>query len=165
MKEEIQRIQNRFRMKPHPEGGFFGNGSRSSEFIRNEYLPSRYTGPRNIHSSIYFMVTKESPSKFHKLKTDELWHFYSGDPIQIHLLKDSGHYSKVELSSKPGSERFQYLVKQNTWMAATCVGEQGYTLVGCSLAPGFEFEDFQLADREKLLKDYPNQKDLIVQFT
>jgi len=154
-----------FRMKAHPEGGFFSAGSRSSEFLRPDDLPSRYNSPRNLYSSIFFMVTSESPSRFHRLKTDELWHFYKGDDLEIHTISDTGSYAKYVMSGRDGVEDFQYLVRRNTWMAATCKGDAGYALAGCSLSPGFEFEDFELADRRSLIELCPKHEDLITQLT
>ncbi|MCP4120389.1 MAG: cupin domain-containing protein [Bacteroidetes bacterium] len=165
MSTEIERIQNMFRMKAHPEGGFYGSGSRSSEFLRPEALPSRYGSPRNMYSSIFFMVTHDSPSRFHRLQTDELWHFYKGDDLEIHTISDSGNYTKYIMSGRNNVEDFQYLVKRNTWLAATCSGNAGYSLSGCTLSPGFEFDDFELADKDELIKLCPRHEDLIRELT
>jgi predicted cupin superfamily sugar epimerase len=161
MNQEIERLLNKFNMKPHPEGGYFGAGYRSSEFIRKDCLPKRYNSPRNLYSSIYFMVTPENPSCFHRLNTDEIWHFYSGDPIQLHLIWDKGRYTKVVLSNEAGQEKFQTLIKRGTWMAATTEGPNGYGMAGCTLGPGFEYTDFELADPKKLLEAYPEHRHII----
>lgn len=165
MNSEVERIISKFNLKPHPEGGYFGAGFRASEFLRQESLASRYDGPRNLYSSIYFMVTPDRPSRFHKLRTDEMWHFYAGDPMHINLIWDKGRHTEVVLNNQPGKEKFQTLVKHNTWMAATCEGPQGYSLVGCTLAPGFEYQDFELGDRDKLLAMYPEHRALITRLT
>ena len=165
MKEEIDRIMTRFKMKPHPEGGFFSAGSRSSEFLRADALPERYNSPRNLYSSIYFMVTSDSPSKFHRLRTDELWHFYKGDDLDIHTISDKGDYKKTTLTGDTDREEFQYLIRRNTWIAATCNGDAGYAFVGCTLSPGFEFRDFELADPKKLIDLSPRNEILIGKLT
>lgn len=152
-------------MKPHPEGGYFGGGYRSKEFLRTGQLPGRYENSRTYYSSIYFMVLHNSPSRFHRLKTDEMWHFYTGDNLELHLINEQGKYSRVELSGEEGSERFQYLIPRNTWMAAGCSGKNGYSLVGCTLSPGFEMEDFELGKRKALLALYPDLADIITKFT
>lgn len=165
VKQEVNRLIERFKMKPHPEGGFFGAGNRSGEFLKPGSLPGRYPGARNLYSSIHFLITTDSPSRFHRLRTDELWHFYTGAPILIHLLNDTGKYQKVELTNRPGEERFQFLVRRNTWFAATVEEGPGYGLSGCSLAPGFEFEDFELGRREELVRQFPDQQALIERLT
>ena len=163
---DIERIKKRFKLQTHPEGGFYSAGYRSPEFLKSEGLPQRYNSPRNLYSSIYFMVTTTNSSRFHKLKTDEMWHFYLGDPISLHLISENGHYSKVELSAEEGKEKFMYLVKKNTWMAAACEGnEKNYSLAACTLVPGFEYDDFELANRNDLLAAYPEHKEVIIRFT
>lgn len=165
MKPEIEQLISKFNLKPHPEGGFFGAGYRSQEFLRKDALPGRYDAPRNLYSSIYFMVTPESPSCFHRLRTDEIWHFYAGDPIELHLIWEQGRYSKIVLSAEPGNEKFQTLVKRNTWMAAISSGERGFGLAGCTLSPGFEYTDFELADGDQLLAAYPDHEAVIRKFS
>ncbi len=163
--DKIRRLLDKFNMKVHPEGGYFGDGFRSTEFLRSDQLPKRYSGPRNVYSSIYFMVTKDRPSRFHRLKTDEIWHFYSGDTLTLHLIHDHGKYECIELGNREEHERFQFLAPKNTWLAAGCNGKEGYSLMGCSLAPGFEYDDFELADKEQLLKEYPQIEAIISEFT
>lgn len=163
---DLERIKKQFKLQPHPEGGFYSAGYRSPEFLRSEGLPHRYNAPRNLYSSIYFMVTNTSSSRFHKLKTDEMWHFYHGDPVSLHLISESGHYTKIELSAEVGKERFMYLVKKNTWMAASCESiEKNYSLTGCTLAPGFEYDDFELGKRNELIASFPHLSDVIEKFT
>ena len=165
MNQEIRRIINKFNLKPHPEGGFFGAGFRSTEFLRSDCLPNRYKTPRNLYSSIYFMVTPEHHSCFHRLKTDEIWHFYAGDPMDLHLIWEQGRYTKVSLSNELENEKFQTLVKRNTWMAASSAGSKGYSLVGCTLSPGFEYTDFELADPQTLMEAYPEHTPIINKFS
>ncbi len=164
--EEIERIKAKFKLQPHPEGGFFGAGYRSQEFIRADDLPNRYSTPRNLYSSIYFMVTNVHSSRLHKLKTDEMWHFYMGDPLTLHLISEGGQYSTVELTNEFEKERFQFLVKRNTWMAASCNStEHNFSLAACTLAPGFEFDDFELGNRADLQTAYPHLADVIFKFS
>ena len=83
----------------------------------------------------------------------------------IHMINELGKYSKVTISASNRNERFQYLVKRNTWLAATCSGDPGYSLAGCSLSPGFEFEDFEMANRTELVKAYPESERIITELT
>lgn len=164
--EEINRLKAKFNLRPHPEGGFFGPGYRSQEFIKSDGLHPRYKGPRNLYSSIYFMVTPDHASKFHRLQTDEMWHFYKGDPIVLHLISEGGKYATQTLTNENGKEHFQFLVRKNTWMAAECVGvHHQYALVANTLAPGFEYDDFELADRAQLMEQFPHLKLVIEQFS
>ena len=109
------------------------------------------------------MVTQDKFSRFHRIKTDEMWHFYLGDPMVMHLINEHGKYHFYEMSNEPNKERFQLLVKKNTWMAASTKGE--FSLTGCTLAPGFEYDDFELATRAHLLENYPHLEDIILRFT
>jgi predicted cupin superfamily sugar epimerase len=158
-----ERLIQKFNLKPHPEGGYYSQGYRSPEFLKAEFLPGRYQGVRNLYSSIYFMVTAQSASRFHKLKTDEIWHFYTGDALVLHLINEQGKYQFFELSNTMEKERFQMLVKKNTWMAASTKGD--FSLVGCTLSPGFEYVDFELGVRAKMLEEFPNLEEVIMRFT
>jgi len=158
-----ERLIQKFNLKPHPEGGYYSQGFRSAEFLKAEFLPDRYNGARNLYSSIHFMVTAQSPSRFHRIKTDEIWHFYTGDALVLHLINEQGKYQFFELSNTAEKERFQMMIKKNTWMAASTKGE--FSLVGCTLSPGFEYVDFELGIRAKMLQEYPNLEDVILRFT
>ncbi|MCI4668338.1 MAG: cupin domain-containing protein [Bacteroidia bacterium] len=150
-------------LEEHPEGGFFREVYRSDEQITQSGLPERYSGERSISTSIYFLLTSEKFSAFHKVNSDEGWHYYQGtQPVILYIISPEGKLSKVMLG--PAFElgqKFQHVVPANHWFAAAIPGEGNYALVGCTVAPGFDFEDFELAKKDKLQKKFPSHKSLI----
>jgi len=146
------------RLVPHPEGGYYRETYRSPECISGQDLPARYSGARCLATSIYFLLPGTQHSRWHRLKSDEIWHFHDGSPITIHGLNPGGDYWKVQL----GVEEFQAVMPAGCWFAAVVDDRRSYALVGCTLAPGFEFQDFELADPEKLAEAYPQYKDIIL---
>ena len=149
-------IIEKLKLKPHPEGGFYAAGFRSDECVDAHLLSDeRWKGPRNLYSSIYFMLTNGHFSAWHRLASDEIWHFYEGDSITLHVINQDGKYYQKKLGSGVEEICYQWLVKGGEWMAATTAGDKGYALLGCTLAPGFDFEDFEMATEETLKESYP----------
>ena len=164
--DKITEIIKAFKMSKHPEGGYFSEVFRSKELHKKESLPSRYKSDRHHYSSIYFLLKKNNFSAFHKLKTDEIWHFYSGSRLLIYIIESKDKITKIKLGSDHKSEdKFQALVKNGKWFAAEVEDNKSYSLVGCTLSPGFDFEDFELGDRIKLTKQFPEHKDIIERLT
>lgn len=153
-------------LQPHPEGGYFKEIYRSSGEINSESLDSRYVGNRNYATSIYFLLTSDTFSAFHKINQDEIWHFYDGSPIKIHMISETGDYSNVIVGKnlKQG-EKLQFVVPGGYWFAANVINNNDYSLVGCTVSPGFDFKDFQLAKRNDLIKMFPQHKNILTQFT
>lgn len=149
-------------LKSHPEGGYYSEIYRSGETIFKEHLPERYSGNRCFCTSIYYLIVGGKVSKFHKIKSDEIWHFYDGETIEIHIIDEIGNYKKIKLGRNPeNNEQFQAVIKRNSWFGAIVVNDKDYSLIGCTVVPGFDFEDFELADRNKLLKKYPDKREII----
>ncbi|MFP4368615.1 MAG: cupin domain-containing protein [Bacteroidota bacterium] len=148
----------------HPEGGWFREFYKSGEVFDAGHLPERFHGPRNFSTSIYFLLTKGEKSKFHRLRQDEIWHFYAGSAAELYNISYSGNIRKQILGiGLKDNEQPQALVPAGSWMAAASLG--GYTLLGCTVAPGFEFDDLDLAERDKLIGEYPHLKKIITDFT
>ncbi len=163
--EETSFLIQELKLQPHPEGGFFSEIYRSHEMIERGSLPKRYTGNRSFSTSIYFMLLKEQVSLFHCILSDEIWHFYKGSPVIIHCLDKKG-YKSVKLGNNlSNNEKFQFVIKAGTWFAAEVENKNSFSLVGCTVSPGFDFSDFELARRSKLLTSFPNLNDLIIRFT
>lgn len=153
-------------LQPHPEGGYFKEIYRSGEIILPEGLPRRLTKERSVSTSIYFLLEGKQVSKFHRLKSDELWHFYDGSGVSIHIIDDKGNLSKVVLGKEiDKGEVFQTVIPAGHWFAAELKDRKSFTLVGCTVAPGFDFGDFELADRNKLLNSFPLHESIIKKFT
>ena len=153
-------------LQKHPEGGYFKEVYRASELIKKEHLPDRYSGDRNYSTSIYFLIASENYSAFHKIKSDETWHFYYGSPLTLHVLDKEGKYSRIKIGNNPGNgEVFQYTVSRGDWFAASVDEKDSYALLGCTVAPGFLFDDFELGKKETMIKQFPAHETLIKRFT
>lgn len=153
-------------LKPHPEGGYFSEVYRSNEKIKKNSLPKRYSGSRSFATSIYFLLAGNQVSKFHRLKSDEQWHFYDGAAVKIIILNEFGELNTTVLGKNVSKgEVLQTVIKRNNWFAAELKSKKSFCLVGCVVAPGFDFKDFQLASPDELVKKYPQHKKVILRFT
>lgn len=161
----MQELVKKLGLLPHPEGGFYKEVYRSKGII-TDLASNGFSGARNFCTSIYFLLTSENFSAFHKIKQDEIWHFYEGHALNVHVIDDVGNYSKHQLGSDlVNGEQRQLVVPANQWFASSIESENGYALVGCTVAPGFDFEDFELAERNELIKIYPEHQHIITQLT
>ncbi len=148
-------------LQKHPEGGWFREIYRSTDTIPGDVLSSGFSGERNISTSIYYLLEGEDKSAFHRIKSDEIWHFYTGSSsIEIWMLIDKKLIKKRVGKDIENREEFQVVVPKNTWFSAHLTDKDGYTLVGCTVSPGFHFEDFELAD-DRILSEYPQLKNKI----
>ncbi len=163
---KIEQIVKELNLEPHPEGGFFKETYRSEGIIGQDVLEKQYQGDRNYSTGIYFLLTSENFSAFHKIKQDEMWHFYDGSPLCIHSINPEGIYKKTMLGRNfSAGETPQYLVKGGYWFAASVPQQNTYSLVGCTVAPGFDFADFELPKAAELIKQFPNHQKIIKDFT
>ena len=160
---KIQALINHYNLLPHPEGGFYRQTYAASEQILRDALPERFDGNRNFSTAIYFLLPNGNFSAFHRIKSDEVWHFYEGCALHIHVIHPNGDYECLKLGSNMNNgESYQLVVPANAWFASEPVGDAGsFALVGCTVAPGFEFSDFELADAEKLVEQFPIHEQLI----
>lgn len=152
-------------MKKHPEGGYYKETYRASESYENESLPSRYKGRRSTGTSIYFLLPSNELSKFHKLASDEIWHFHLGGAAKIFIISPSGQLEVKTIGSDIAKgELLQVVILKDHWFGALVVRGE-YILVGCTVSPGFEFEDFELATADPLKKICPEYSELIDRLT
>ena len=150
----------------HIEGGAFREIYRSPLTIPRRSLPVLFQGERNISTSIYFLLEKEEFSAFHRIASDELWHFYFGDPLIVYDIDEKGQLTQHQLGNDPsGNETLQCLVKAGHWFGARLQQGGEYALVGCTVSPGFDFDDFALAHRATLIQQYPQHEALITSLT
>lgn len=148
---------NELGLQKHPEGGYYKETYRSKNKLGNN---------RSVSTAIYFLLENGNFSAFHKIKSDELWHFYSGDCLEVIEIKDNGTVIRTLIGNNiDAGEQFQYCVKANTWFASRVKSGGAYSLVGCTVAPGFDFRDFELAKRIELVKQFPQHKNLIYELT
>nr|WP_299384097.1 cupin domain-containing protein [Allomuricauda sp.] len=159
-------IIDKFDLKPHPEGGFFKEVYRSKGQIAAEALPDQYGTARNYTTSIYFLLTSDTFSAFHKIKQDEIWHFYSGSPLMLYVISEEGELSEHSIGNDFGKGQVpQFVVPGNHWFAAKTIHPDDYSFVGCTVSPGFDFKDFVLPERRKLLEKFPEHSDIIKSLT
>jgi predicted cupin superfamily sugar epimerase len=149
-------------LKPHPEGGFYKETYRSAGTIAAGCLPKGVKGDRSLSTAIYFLLQESDFSAFHRIKSDECWHFYEGGTVLIHVLQQNGTYSCTRLGKNiQEGETFQYVVPAGAWFASEPAPSSFFTLVGCTVAPGFDFADFEMARKENLLRQFPEHELLI----
>jgi predicted cupin superfamily sugar epimerase len=153
-------------LKPHPEGGFFRETYRSAGEIDESSLDSQYKGKRNYSTCIYFLLTSDNFSAFHRIKQDEIWHFYDGSPIHLHIISELGIYTDhiIGINFKKG-EVPQVVVPGGSWFAAEVINTNAYSLVGCTVSPGFSFDDFELKPRKDLIALFPDKANIISRLT
>jgi len=151
-------------LKKHPEGGYYREVYRSGEKILPAHLPKRYKSSRNFSTSIYFLLEGNQFSAFHLLHSDELWHFYDGSNLKIYIINPEGELTIKKLGRSDDAE-FQIAIEKHCWFAAEVDDKKLFSLFGCTVSPGFEFEDFKLGKREFLLKKFPGHRELIQRLT
>jgi uncharacterized protein len=153
---------DKLRLMPHPEGGYYRQTYRAELVIDRAALPAGFLGNRAVSTAIYFLLEGKDFSAFHRLRSDEIWHFYIGEALVVHVISESGEYSGIQLGSDPeAGEVFQAVVNAGCWFASRVEDPQSFALVGCTVAPGFDFEDFELGKREELVRFYPQHRELI----
>ena len=160
-----QQFIDRLQLAPHPEGGYYRRTYQSSINIPNGSLPEVFTGNRLAATAIYFLLTGDSFSAFHRLKVDEMWHFYAGEAVVLHCIYPNGELQTYYLGNPLNNPEasFQVLIPAQTWFSAEVItpAKDDFALVGCTLSPGFDFADFELAEKAVLLKAYPQYGELI----
>ncbi|SEB72913.1 hypothetical protein SAMN04489761_1587 [Tenacibaculum sp. MAR_2009_124] len=161
-----KQLINKFDLTEHPEGGYYKETYRSIGEINNENLPDEFTGNRNYGTAIYFLLTSEKFSAFHKINQDEIWHFYKGSHLKLHMISPDGNYSFVLIGNNfEVNEIPQFVVPAGYWFAAEVTGDYSYSFTGCTVAPGFDFNDFVLPKREELIELFPEHKKIITRLT
>jgi len=149
----------------HPEGGWFRETYRSTESIPAEALPKQFDGSRSLSTAILFLLEAGDVSALHRIKSDEVWHFYAGSPILIHTLFPEGRHRAQRLGPNPSAgDLYQAVVPAGCWFGAELAGVQ-FALVGCTVSPGFDFADFEMADRQQLSESYPQHAEVIERLT
>lgn len=157
------------KLSPHPEGGFFRETYRAPSVLPKSALGGHHAGPRSASTAIYFLVTAGSFSALHRIASDEVWHFYAGHALEVISIDehDQLHVVRVGMNLSEG-EVPQYVVPQGRWFGSRLAAPHApdaYALVGCTVAPGFDFADFELADRGALIAHYPQHQAIIEALT
>jgi uncharacterized protein len=150
-------------LNSHPEGGFFKETYRANEAFPG--LPERFAGRRNFSTAIYFLLKSENRSVFHRIKSDELWHFYAGSSLTLYVL-ERGNMTMHRLGQNPDAgESLQIVIPAGAWFGAMVNEPESYVLSGCTVSPGFDFDDFEIAEKSHLLNEYPQHHSIIEMLT
>lgn len=157
----------KYQLLPHPEGGFYAETYRSVEVIGQQALPARFAGNRSFSTGIYFLLEAHNFSAFHRIRSDEMWHFYAGEALDIFVIDpETRELEVIKLGNDPEKgQTFQAVVSAGTWFASRPAKGSGYSLVGCTVAPGFDFQDFEMADRVTLQSQFPEFETIIQELT
>jgi predicted cupin superfamily sugar epimerase len=147
-------------LQPHPEGGFFRETYRAAMNV----TPHGAEHQRSASTAIYYLLCDGAHSAWHRIKSDEAWHFYAGAPLDVYVLERDGSLTRLRLGNAitDPDAVFQAVVPAGLWFAAECADPATFALVGCTVAPGFEFSEFELADTEALLADFPQHRERIL---
>jgi len=166
MPEELDELVARLNLIPHPEGGFYRETYRAPESIAAAALPDRFTGDRAHATAIYYLLAGGDRSKLHRIHADEIWHFYAGDPLLIVAIAPDGGLSETMLGCDLALGQVpQHVVPAGHWFGAVPAAGSTYALTGCTVAPGFDFADFEMGTRDALLATFPQHRDWIEKLT
>lgn len=166
MHPEAARLIEALELAPHPEGGYYRETWRSPLKVDLAGGPGEPAGTRSFGTAIYYLLSGRDVSRLHRLKTDEIFHLYAGGPLIIHMLSEDGGYRAVTLGDDVGAgHAFQATVPGGCWFGASLAEVDSFALVGCTLAPGFDFEDFEMGGRAELLAAFPDHGKIIRQLT
>lgn len=159
MKMNAKQYIDHLKLKPHPEGGFYVQTYRSSEYVPASALPERFNADRPFSTAIFYLLEQGDFSSFHRIKSDECWHFYAGNTLYIHTINNDGNYNRIKLGNLiQQGEILQYVVPAGAWFAAEPAPETSFALTGCTVAPGFDFNDFEMGDKATLLSLFPQHR-------
>jgi predicted cupin superfamily sugar epimerase len=163
----VDEIKSMLRLEPHPrEGGFFAETYRSAETIDERALPSRYRGTRAFSTAIYYLLTSETFSEMHRLATDEIFHFYLGDSAEMLQLGPDGSATVRRIGADLlRGETPQLIVPRGVWQGTRLAPGGRFALLGTTVAPGFDFADYETGQREDLIKSFPLHRELITALT
>ena len=153
----VENLINQLNLLAHPEGGYYSETYRSDIVIPGK--------DRDLMTSIYFLLTSDNVSRFHRIKSDELWFFHSGSPLVVHTLDERGHTKTLVGNNFKKGETPYFMVPKNTIFGSSVLEKDSYSLVSCVVAPGFDFRDFELFDSVELVKQYPREYEIISKLT
>jgi predicted cupin superfamily sugar epimerase len=155
-------LVEKYQLTKHPEGGYYKETYKSELSIPGSALPNNFGGDRVCSTAIYFLLEQGHFSAFHKIKSDECWHFYAGQTLEVFVLNNDGILAIIRLGNDiENGEVFQYVVPANCWFASRPAANASFSFVGCTVAPGFDFRDFELATKQDLLLKFPQHEKMI----
>lgn len=152
----------------HIEGGYFAEIYKSAAIVQASQLPGHFNAASSRHycTHIYFLLEKGQFSALHRIKSDELWHFYDGEPVIIYEIETSGKLITHLLGNDPSKDEKMFtVVKAGSWFGAALADKAEFALVGCTVSPGFDYADFEMADRKKLVGEFPQYREIVDKLT
>lgn len=157
---------SKYSLLRHPEGGYYCQTYKSREVIGKECLPARFGDNRHFSTAIYFLLERGDFSAFHRIKSDECWHFYAGQSLNIYVIDQAGEMRTISLGNNlEKGDVFQFVVPAGCWFASEPASHSEFSFVGCTVSPGFDFEDFELASGSSLSKEYPMHTEIVNKLT
>jgi len=156
---------NRLGLTAHPEGGYFREIYRNNNLITAKELNQKYSGPRNLSTSIYFLLESRKVSKLHRLKSDEIRYFHYGSTIRVHIFDKMAYTAYTLGTSYKEDQLLQLIIPAGAVFGAEVLDEGGFTIVGCMVSPGFHFDDFELVGFNEMVAGYPGQEPVIRKLT
>lgn len=160
MTHDAQTYIRSLQLLPHPEGGYYRETYRSASTLATA------NGERNVSTGIYFLLEAGNFSAFHRIRSDEMWHFYAGDVLEVIEIDAAGKLTVTAVGNTvEHGAVFQYVVKAGNWFASRVKAGGAFSLVGCTVAPGFDFADFEMPSRETLLHLFPQHAEMITALT
>lgn len=161
---DAHQLIEHYNMIAHPEGGYYVETYKSSGIIDASALPIGW-GNHSYSTAIYFLLREKEYSHLHRIRQDEMWHFYLGDSLRIVIIHENGRYEEIILGQDVlNGQVVQCVVPAGAWFGATPETGSRYSFVGCTVAPGFEFSDFELATTQELEQSFPQHKEKIKDF-
>ena len=164
MNEQAKYWIEKLNLREHPEGGFFTEVYRSKRYV---HLPE-YDGPRSVCTAIYYLLVADQFSFFHRIKSDEIWHYYAGSSLLLHIIEEKENETRlmnIRLGSNfDNNEAFQVVINSGSWFAASITDNGSYSLVGCTVSPGFEYRDWEIGQVQTLSRLYPQYKSVIEKY-
>jgi len=155
-----------FNLQPHPEGGYFKETYRSEGKVLTNDPPHHFPNHRNYSTAIYFLIEDTNFSALHRIKSDEIWHFYAGDALEVIEIDLEGNLIKTQVGADlKNGQTFQYMVKAGHWFGSRVLKGGQFSFVGCTVSPGFDFNDFELAIRQELIALFPQHTQVITEMT
>lgn len=163
---DLQTLVTQLELAPHPEGGWFRETWRAAETIPADALPKRFSGPRAHGTAILFLLEGGQFSALHRIAADEVWCFHLGAPLIVHVLHEDGRREDLVLGHDVAAgQRVQAVVPHGAFFGARLAGAEGFALVSCTVAPGFDFADFAMPTRAELTARYPEHAALVAALT
>ena len=162
MNQQAKAIINHLNLEQHPEGGYYKEVYRSEGVINPDSDETVYPSSRNFSTSIYYMLEGLDTSSFHRIRSDETWHYYTGSSATIHIIHPDSLYEARYLGPELSrGQSYQLTIPGRSWFGVTVDDPDSFMLAGCTVAPGFDFKDFEIGDPYKLKQAFPEHKAII----